>query len=141
VEVDKPGNSAKQAGQEVTAASSAEASLIELPQALSVRQLADLLDVGPIDVIKQLMRNGIMANINQTIDYEVAAVVASDFGYEAHPQPRKVVAPPVLPLRLRGDSVKERSSAGYSRGRRWLPLWAMLTTARPCCLMPSGRPM
>jgi len=90
VEVDKPGNTAKQAGQEVTAASSAGANLIELPQALSVRQLADLLDVGPVDVIKQLMRNGIMANINQTIDYEVAAVVASDFGYEAHPQPRKV---------------------------------------------------
>jgi len=90
VEVDKPGNTAKQAGQEVTAASSAGANLIELPQALSVRRLADLLDVGPVDVIKQLMRNGIMANINQTIDYEVAAVVASDFGYEAHPQPRKV---------------------------------------------------
>ncbi len=90
MEVDKPGNTAKQAGQEVTAASSAGANLIELPQALSVRQLADLLDVGPVDVIKQLMRNGIMANINQTIDYEVAAVVASDFGYEAHPQPRKV---------------------------------------------------
>ena len=90
MEVDKPGNTAKQAGQEVTAASSAGASLIELPQALSVRRLADLLDVGPVDIIKQLMRNGIMANINQTIDYEVAAVVASDFGYEAHPQPRKV---------------------------------------------------
>ncbi len=90
MEVDKPGNTAKQAGQEVTAASSAGTSLIELPQALRVRQLADLLDVGPVDVIKQLMRNGIMANINQTIDYEVAAVVASDFGYEAHPQPRKV---------------------------------------------------
>jgi len=69
--------------------SSPKAVLVELPRSLSVRQLADLLQVSPIDVIKQLMRNGIMANINQVIDYETAAVVTADFGYEAHLKPRK----------------------------------------------------
>jgi translation initiation factor IF-2 len=34
------------------------------------------------------MRNNIMANINQVIDYKVATLVAADFGYEAHLQPR-----------------------------------------------------
>ncbi|MFC2013382.1 translation initiation factor IF-2 [Chloroflexota bacterium] len=62
--------------------------LIEFPRSLSVRQLADLLQIGAIDVIKQLMRNGIMANINQVIDYETASAVASNFGYEPQPMPR-----------------------------------------------------
>jgi len=62
--------------------------LIELPHTLSVRQLADLLKVSVVDVIKQLMRGGIMANINQVIDYEAAAAVASGMGYKAQPQPQ-----------------------------------------------------
>jgi len=68
--------------------SSAKARLIELPDTLSVKQLADLLQVSAIDVIKQLMRNGIMANINQSIDYESAAAVVAGLGYEAHLKPR-----------------------------------------------------
>jgi len=68
--------------------SSAKARLIEIPDTLSVKQLADLLRVSAIDVIKQLMRNGIMANINQAIDYESAAAVVAGLGYEAHLKPR-----------------------------------------------------
>lgn len=55
---------------------------VELPSSVNVRQMAELLRVDPIDIIKQLMRNGIMANINQVVNYDVAAVVASDFGYD-----------------------------------------------------------
>ncbi len=61
---------------------------IELPHSASVRQLAELLQISPIEIIKQLMRKGIMANINQVIDYETAAAVAAVLGYEARPQPR-----------------------------------------------------
>ena len=68
--------------------SSAEAGTIEIPHALSVRQLAELLSISAIDIIKRLMRNGIMANINQAIDYETAAAIATDMGYEVRPQSR-----------------------------------------------------
>ena len=61
---------------------------IEVPQFLSVRQLADLLRMSAIDIIKQLMRNGIMANINQTISYEAAAAIATATGYEVHLKPK-----------------------------------------------------
>ena len=67
--------------------------LIELSPSCGVRQLADLLKVSPIDIIKQLMRHGIMANINQVIDYEAAASIASAIGYEARPAP--VTAPEI----------------------------------------------
>jgi translation initiation factor IF-2 len=60
---------------------------ISLPAAISVKQLADLLQVSAIEVIKQLMRNGVMANINQAIDFDTAALVAAYFGYEAKKQP------------------------------------------------------
>jgi len=46
------------------------ARVIEIPHRLSVRQLAILLPASPIAIIKQLMRNGIMANINHVIDFE-----------------------------------------------------------------------
>ena len=88
-EVSKQDSVAQPSGREADkGSSSAEMTLVEIPHALSVRQLADLLKVGAIDVIKQLMRNNVMANINQVIDYEAAAQVAAAFGYEAHPQPR-----------------------------------------------------
>jgi len=67
---------------------SPEARLIEIPAALSVRQLAELLQVSPVDTIKRLMRRGVIANINQVVDYESAAAVVADFGYEAHLKPR-----------------------------------------------------
>ena len=63
---------------------------IEIPHSLSVRQLAELLGSNAIDIIKQLMRNNTMANINQVIDYEAAAAVVADFGHEAHLKPRMV---------------------------------------------------
>jgi len=68
--------------------SSAEARSIEIPETLSVKQLADLLQVSAIDVIKRLMKNGIMANINQAIDYKSAAAVVAGLGYEASLKPQ-----------------------------------------------------
>ncbi|HLG12704.1 MAG TPA: translation initiation factor IF-2 [Dehalococcoidia bacterium] len=56
---------------------------VELPRALTVKELADLLRVSPVEIIKELMKNGVMASINQVIDYDTAAIVASDFGFEA----------------------------------------------------------
>jgi len=61
---------------------------IELPRTLSVRHLAELTTVTEVAIIKQLMRNGIMANINQIIDYETASAVVAALGFEAKPKPR-----------------------------------------------------
>jgi translation initiation factor IF-2 len=58
--------------------------VVEFPQALSVRELSDLLKVSPVDIIKRLIRTGIMANINQVIDFKTASAIATDLGFEAH---------------------------------------------------------
>ena len=56
---------------------------IELPATITVRELAVEIDSSPIEVIKTLMANGVMANINQQIDFDTAAIVAAEMGFEA----------------------------------------------------------
>ena len=57
-----------------------QAKTLVLPQTLTVQHLSELIDENPIDVIKQLMRSGIMAAMNQVIDYQVATVVTNAYG-------------------------------------------------------------
>ena len=56
---------------------------IELPPTITVRELADSIQASPIEVIKTLMANGVMANINQQIDFDTAAIIAAEMGYDA----------------------------------------------------------
>src|SRR5215831_21237062 len=58
---------------------------VVLPPAISVKDLAERLRVSPVDVIKKLMGSGVMATMNQVIDYGTAEIVADDFGYTVEP--------------------------------------------------------
>ncbi len=55
---------------------------IILPSAITVRDLAQRMETSPIQVIKILMASGVMANINQVVDFDTASVVASEMGFE-----------------------------------------------------------
>jgi translation initiation factor IF-2 len=55
---------------------------VTLPPVLSVSELAERLETSGIDVIRELMKIGIMANLNQQIDYATAAQVAEELGWE-----------------------------------------------------------
>ncbi len=56
---------------------------IELPANISIRDFAQIIEVSPIQIIKKLMSNGVMASINQSIDYDTAAILADEMGFEA----------------------------------------------------------
>jgi translation initiation factor IF-2 len=60
-----------------------EMKTIELPPSITVRELARIIETSPIEIIKNLMANGVMANINQMVDFDTAAIVAAEMGYEA----------------------------------------------------------
>jgi translation initiation factor IF-2 len=49
---------------------------------VTVRELAEKMEVKSNDVIKKLMGLGIFATINQRLDQEAASIVATDFGFE-----------------------------------------------------------
>lgn len=63
---------------------------IEIPAAIGVRDLAQKMGISPIDAIKKLMVNGVMASINQAIDFDTAAIVAAEFGFDAIPEQQEV---------------------------------------------------
>ena len=71
--------------------SKTEEKTIQLPYSLSVRELAGLLNTSAVTVIKILMSNGVMASINQQIDFDTAAVVATELGYEPQLEREEVV--------------------------------------------------
>ena len=64
-----------------------ERAAVELPPTITVKELAELFGVNPADVIRELIKSGIFATINQLIDRDTASLVASELGYEvAEPQ-------------------------------------------------------
>ena len=66
---------------------------VELPATITVKELAEALGVNPADIIRELIKSGIFATINQLIDRDTASLVASELGYEvAEPQAPGVIA-------------------------------------------------
>jgi len=59
-----------------------ERGAIELPGTITVKELADVLTVSPADIIRELIKSGIFATINQLIDRDTASLVAEELGYE-----------------------------------------------------------
>jgi translation initiation factor IF-2 len=55
---------------------------IALPLVLSVGELSEILDESPIEIIKSLIKLGIMATVNEEIDFAIAARVAQSFNYQ-----------------------------------------------------------
>lgn len=58
-----------------------EKNTLVLPEEISVRTLASAMKVDPTVVIGKLISNGVMATINQTLDYETAALLAEQMGF------------------------------------------------------------
>src|SRR2546421_1820747 len=55
---------------------------ISIPAQIVVKDLADLLHTTPNETIRGLIKHGIFASINQVVEYEKAAMVAQDLGFE-----------------------------------------------------------
>ena len=68
------------------------AKAVLVPDYLTVRELAELIGCSPIDVMKTLISNGVMASINQQIDYDTAAIVIEEMGYIAQSASAAAVA-------------------------------------------------
>ena len=62
----------------------AEPPALEIPAAITVAGLATMMQIGSIDVIKQLMRLGHMYTINDVLDFELAADLAESFGFDVY---------------------------------------------------------
>ncbi len=55
---------------------------VAIPPFLTVKELADLMNIHSTGIIKEMMKHNVLATINQQIDYDTAAIVAIGLGYE-----------------------------------------------------------
>ena len=55
---------------------------VELPNPVVVKDFAEALGVSHAEVINVLIRNGIFATVNQSIDFDTASLVAGELGFE-----------------------------------------------------------
>ncbi|MEF3692032.1 MAG: translation initiation factor IF-2 [Candidatus Moraniibacteriota bacterium] len=66
----------------MTEEKSAESKTVKIPNPVTVKKFAEILDLSVSAVITELMRNGIMATINEEIDFDTASIIAQDLGFE-----------------------------------------------------------
>jgi len=55
---------------------------VEIPSSIMVKELAELIGVNAADIIRELIKSGIFASINQVIDRDTATLVTNELGYE-----------------------------------------------------------
>ncbi|MCA9373934.1 translation initiation factor IF-2 N-terminal domain-containing protein, partial [Candidatus Peregrinibacteria bacterium] len=53
---------------------------VEIGEVISVKEFSEKTGIGAAKVIGELMKNGVLANINQQIDFETAQIIAQDLG-------------------------------------------------------------
>ena len=99
---------------------------VVVPETITIQELANRMAERGADVIKSLMRMGVMATINQTIDADTAELIVTEFGHRM-----RRVAEADVEIGLRGEA-DEPGHAGAARPGRHRS-WAMSTTARPRC--------
>ncbi|XLQ20688.1 MAG: translation initiation factor IF-2 [Candidatus Moraniibacteriota bacterium] len=58
-----------------------EIKAVKIPSTVTVKKFAEILDIPATELITELMQNGIMATINEEVDYDTAAIIAEDMGY------------------------------------------------------------
>ena len=61
----------------------AERKPVTLPAVMTVRDFASAMDLPVPRVMQELMKNGILAAINERIDFDTASILAEDLGYKA----------------------------------------------------------
>ena len=69
-------------GSQVQTIDPRERGALELPTTITVKEFAELLSVNVADIIRELIKSGIFATINQLIDRDTASLVAGELGYE-----------------------------------------------------------
>ncbi|MGV2435905.1 MAG UNVERIFIED_CONTAM: translation initiation factor IF-2 N-terminal domain-containing protein [Anaerolineae bacterium] len=115
---------------------------ILIPDYITVRELAEMIKASPIDVMKKLIANGIMASINQQIDYDTASIIVEELGFI--PKSSTEVAQQEERRRAAESQTWRRVYTGERRENlkprpRSSPFWGMSTMARPLYLIPYVR--
>src|SRR6186997_2901948 len=112
---------------EAAAAAARPTGPVELPNPVVVKDLAEALTVSHAEIINVLIRNGIFATVNQSIDFDTASLVAGELGFET--TERGVAERAAAEAAAEQDLVAP-GTAGDGETSRRTPLWAEDDTAK-----------
>lgn len=70
-------------------AETTQSTAIQIAPVVAVGEFADKLGVPATKVIGELMKNGVMATINEPIDFDTAAIIGAELGFDIIPEPTK----------------------------------------------------
>lgn len=90
VEIDRRGSLTKEVVEVPKVAT--ERGKVVIAQVVPVRKLAEALGKSPIDVVSKLFQNGVAATINESVDFDTAAIIADDFGFDAERETHKKIS-------------------------------------------------
>src|SRR5256884_6702101 len=82
---------------------------VSIPPQIIVKDLAELLHATPNEVIRGLIKHSIFASINQVVDYDKAALLAQDLGFE--PTQSAFTVTPAVQRDKKGFSANEAMMA------------------------------
>ena len=83
-----------------------DSKVVDIPQAVIVKDLAALLKIDPVELIKQLMRGGFMLSMNDPVERDTAVVVANAYGYEVK-EAQKDESPASIVLSTEGENPED----------------------------------
>lgn len=63
---------------------------VSIPSSVSVKKLSEILQLPVAAIITELMKNGILATINEEIDYDTASIIAGELGFETEAAEEKM---------------------------------------------------
>lgn len=72
----------KEKAEQVPSDEKKDERIIQLPELISVEELAKLLLISPLSLISKCVELGLMVTINQRLDYETASMIASEYDYD-----------------------------------------------------------
>ena len=91
---------------------SGDAPRVKVPPTLSVREFATALNMPVAKVMQELMKAGILASLNERIDYETASIVAEDLGFIAEPEASKDESVDALAADRMAEVKEEEANSG-----------------------------
>jgi translation initiation factor IF-2 len=72
----------KQIKQTQVTQAAAHKRVVQMEDTITVQDFANQLSVKAVDVVRKLMKMGVMASINQVIDFDTATLIAGEYQYE-----------------------------------------------------------
>ncbi len=107
---------------------------VMIPDEISVGELASRMKKTGAEVVKRLMKNGIMASLSQMIDFDTASFVAEELGCKVEKEVVVTIEEKLI------DTTEDRPE-DLVPVLPWWWSWATLTTARLPCWIPSATPL